>query len=105
MIKSKTKVEKQWLSDVASLGCIVCRNLEYGETPAEIHHIRVGTGMAQRASHFDVIPLCPRHHRLGSEAYHSAPANWEARFGQQTDLVQQTHNDVQNFRSMIVGGR
>ena len=25
-----TKDEKQWLSDVADLGCVVCRNLGYG---------------------------------------------------------------------------
>lgn len=30
---------KRWLSDVASLGCVVCRNLGYGASPAEIHHI------------------------------------------------------------------
>ncbi|MEX6284556.1 hypothetical protein AB6F63_16520 [Providencia hangzhouensis] len=28
--KSKTKEDKQWLSDVATLGCICCRNMGYG---------------------------------------------------------------------------
>lgn len=29
MIKSKTKEEKKWLSDVAELGCICCRNMGF----------------------------------------------------------------------------
>lgn len=63
MIKSKTKEEKKWLSDVAELGCICCRNMGFGASLAEIHHVRTGQGMAQRASHTDVLPLCPPHHR------------------------------------------
>ncbi len=46
-----TKDDKDWLSDVAELGCIVCRNLGFGSTPAEIHHIRTGQGAGQRANH------------------------------------------------------
>jgi hypothetical protein len=64
-----TREEKDHLSAVASLGCILCRRLGYGETPAECHHIRAGTGKAQRASHFETLPLCPRHHR-GNDGIH-----------------------------------
>jgi len=103
MIKSKTKDEKRWLNHVASLGCIVCRNLGYGESPAEIHHARIATGIGRRSSHFDVIPLCPRHHRLGDDAYHAAPAEWERRFGKQADLIIQTKADVSSMHSMTVG--
>lgn len=53
------KAEKEHLSKVASVGCIVCRNLGFGESPAEIHHVRTGQGMGQRASNYEVIPLCP----------------------------------------------
>ena len=60
-----TKDEKRHLQRVADLGCIVCRNVYFRKTAAEIHHIRAGQGMAQRASHFETIPLCPRHHRTG----------------------------------------
>ena len=42
----KTKAEKLHLSRVAALGCIVCRNLNYGESPAEIHHCSSGTGLS-----------------------------------------------------------
>lgn len=48
---------------VAALGCLLCG------MPAEVHHIREGQGMAQRASNWLTVPLCPEHHR-GSEGLH-----------------------------------
>lgn len=56
---------KQYMSAVADLGCMACRRV-YGPHdpgPVELHHPRAGTGMARRASDWDVIPLCPEHHR------------------------------------------
>ena len=44
-----TKAEKRHMGRVASLGCYLCRQLGYGETPAQVHHVREGQGMAQRA--------------------------------------------------------
>lgn len=74
------KSEKQHLSKVAALGCIVCKRMGYEGTPAEIHHPRRGTGLGQRASHYDAIPLCPEHHRgntgihgLGTKGF---PKKW-----------------------------
>lgn len=58
-----TKAERAHLSRLADMGCILCRRLGYPGTPAEIHHVRTGTGAGRRASHFDAIPLCPEHHR------------------------------------------
>jgi hypothetical protein len=58
-----TLAEKKHMSRVAELGCAVCRRMGYEGTPAEIHHLRAGTGAGRRASHYDVIPLCPEHHR------------------------------------------
>lgn len=54
---------------VAAIGCILCRHLGYGETPASLHHIREGQGMAQRASDYLVIPLCREHHQ-GDTGFH-----------------------------------
>lgn len=54
---------KQWKANVAALGCIVCRHADLGETPANLHHIREGQGMGQRASGWLVIPLCKEHHQ------------------------------------------
>ena len=72
------KNEKAHLSRVAGLGCILCRHLGYGMTPATIHHPREGQGMSQRASNWLAIPLCPEHHQgdsglhgLGTKAFYS----------------------------------
>lgn len=60
-----TKLEKQYLSAVAGLGCIVCANNGHEDSPAEIHHLRRGKGISDRSMYWDCIPLCPCHHRLG----------------------------------------
>ena len=58
-----TKSERLYLGRVARLGCMLCKVMGYGETPAEIHHVREGQGMAQRAENWLAVPLCPEHHR------------------------------------------
>jgi predicted secreted protein len=62
---------KQWKGKVASLGCILCRHLDLGETPANLHHIREGVGMSQRASDWLVVPLYREHHQ-GKTGVHGA---------------------------------
>lgn len=54
---------KRHLSRVAALGCMLCRRFGVFDTPAEIHHPRFAVGMAQRASDWLAIPLCPDCHR------------------------------------------
>jgi len=61
--------QKEHLNQVASLGCVLCKHLDLGNSPAQIHHIREGQGMSQRASHFLVVPLCPEHH-TGNSGLH-----------------------------------
>ena len=63
MKKNPSVAEKKHMARVAELGCIVCRRIGYSGTPSELHHPRSGVGMAQRASHWDVLPLCVEHHR------------------------------------------
>lgn len=57
---------KRHMGRVADLSCILCRHLGFPGSIAEIHHIREGRGMSQRASDFLTIPLCPEHHRGAS---------------------------------------
>lgn len=80
---------KQWMDRVASLGCVVCRNAGFGETPAVIHHIREGQGGAQRAPDFLVIPLCPEHHD-GKDSIHKDRQGFQLRYGSELDLLAQT---------------
>ena len=82
---------KQWKSKVAALGCILCRHQGLGETPAELHHPRTGLGMSQRASDFDVIPLCPEHHRGNTGVHGLGTKGFVARYGlTEADLLAKT---------------
>ena len=92
------KAEKDYLDRVASLGCIVCRNLGHGETPAHVHHIRTGKGMGQRASNYETIPLCPTHHQQGGHgvAIHAGQKTWEANFGTELELLEQVKMELNN---------
>ncbi|MFM5175215.1 Ref family recombination enhancement nuclease [Aeromonas caviae] len=101
---SKTKADKQWLDDVRSLGCIACRNAGYGATPAEIHHVRSGSGMAQRAEHTRVLPLCPRHHRASyPTGFHAAPKSWQAEHGSEETLLAQVAREITALRKNTIG--
>ncbi len=62
-----TKAEKRYLDRVASLGCYLCQHLGYGATPAQVHHLREGVGMAQRNSNYLTVPLCEKHHANSSQ--------------------------------------
>lgn len=91
-----TVAEKRWVSRVVNLGCVVCRNLGYGETPAICHHIREGQGAAQRAGNGLVIPLCPAHHAGGGHgvSFHDGPRTFERIYGSELDLLNQTILDI-----------
>lgn len=84
-----TKKEKDHMRKVASIGCIVCRKMGYRDTPAELHHIHNGI-MGKRASNFEVIPLCPYHHRTSNEAYHHNTKKFNEKWGSQKDLLEET---------------
>ena len=85
--KPPTKAERYHMGKVAALGCIACQKIGYFDTPAEIHHIRATVGAGQRASHYDVIPLCPEHHRHGNNAVHRSIVAFTEQFGSEIDLL------------------
>lgn len=96
MSKSKTKAEQLHLSRVAELGRIVCKNLGYEGTPAEIHHCSKGTGLSARNDNFHVIPLCPLHHRTGGHgvAVHMGRKTWEQQYGTEEPLLIQVRREL-----------
>lgn len=57
-----TAAEKRYMGRVAALGCVVCRLLGFGSTPAQVHHCREEQGGGQRGGNFCTIPLCEPHH-------------------------------------------
>jgi len=80
------------MNSVAELGCLVCKRMGYPGTPAELHHPRAGTGAGRRASNWDVIPLCPEHHRGNTGVHGLGTKGFVKHWGfDEQDLL----NDVQ----------
>lgn len=89
--------------EVASLGCIICREKFGVFSPAEVHHLRQDTGIGRKAE--EKIGLCALHHRLGGQgvAFHAGKKSFEANFGTQSELyekvVEQYEKKVTLLRS------
>lgn len=60
---AKTTAAKRYHGEVAALGCMLGKALGQDHGPANIHHLREGQGMGQRANDFLVIPLCRECHQ------------------------------------------
>ena len=69
------------MTTVAALGCLLCRRLGYLGTPAELHHVRTGTGAGRRAPDTETIPLCPEHHRGNSGLHGMGRKAFERAYG------------------------
>lgn len=65
--------DKAHMGRVAELPCACC-----GTHGVQVHHIREGQGMAQRASNFLVCPLCPECH-TGPYGVHGDKSRMRAR--------------------------
>ena len=96
------------MSKVAQLGCIVCKQMGYPDTPCELHHIKDRRGMSKKSSDYEVIGLCYLHHR-GDQGYHHSPKTFTARFGTQKELLQKVLSYVnccggceQVYLSMVI---
>lgn len=85
--------ERKHMNKVAQLGCAVCWRLHGPHEPAEVelHHARRGTGMGQRSSHMDVLPLCAEHHRGNTGVHGLGTKGFEKFYGfNEADLLQDT---------------
>ena len=78
-----TAAEKRHMGRVAELGCIICNE------PAQVHHIRDGQGMSQRASNWLVIPLCHGHH-IGALSVHKTAKQFANIYGSELELLAAT---------------
>lgn len=89
--RNPNKSEKQHMDKVVQLGCIVCRNKGFYNTPAEIHHIE---GKTKDQAHFFVLPLCFQHHRQGGKdepfiSRHPYKKRFIQAYGSEEDLLKQ----------------
>lgn len=93
--------EKLHMARVVSLGCIVCRNLGLGKSPAHAHHINSKT-MGKKSSDFETVPLCHLHHMHGDGsdrfkgqiAVHRGLKTFEERYGTERELLAQTLKEL-----------
>ena len=89
--KVATKAEREHMSKVASLGCLVCQR------PANVHHIRpIGLGISNRSSHYETIPLCHDHHQ-GQFSIHNSKQEFESMYGTEHEMLQKTLREIQNL--------
>ena len=72
-----TAAAKRHLARVKSLPCVICQ----APPPSDAHHVICGRYGSRKASDFDTIPLCKRHHQHGPEAIHNGKASWESKHG------------------------
>lgn len=81
---------------LAEMGCILCRHLGTPGTPAEIHHLREGMGIGQRAKNDRTIPLCPTHHRSSTGFHGLGKRAFESAYGvSELDLLAMTEKELE----------
>lgn len=79
------RAERDYMSRVASLSCACCGCCG----PSQVHHIREGQGLAQRASNFLTVPLCPECH-TGQYGVHGDKSRMRARKASELDWLADT---------------
>ena len=96
-----TKAQRH-MERVQSLGCVVCRNLGLGLTPAQVHHVKHA---GRRIDGFHTIPLCFPHHQaglcdptwpvdVGTYSFHPWRKAFEAQYGTEQALLEQTRAEL-----------
>jgi hypothetical protein len=88
-----TPAEKAHMDRVAKLGCWCC-TIEGRPGGTDLHHIRQDYGGSQRASHWEVLPLCEGHHQAmrhpvdkSKVAIHKAAKTWRLKFGSEVEVL------------------
>ena len=85
-----TKRERDHMDAVAALGCIACKNLGLGFSPALIHHVRSLNGQRITRNHMLVLPLCCGHHSADSEnGFHHGTRTWQTIHGAEAHLLEE----------------
>lgn len=72
-----TKAGRAHMALVKDLPCVICQ----APPPSDAHHVFSGRFGQAKASDFETIPLCKRHHQHGPEAIHQNKRAWEAAHG------------------------
>jgi hypothetical protein len=67
---------KEYMREVASLGCLICEEQGTKDVPSEVHH----AFSAEDRSDWLVVPLCPEHHRGASGVHGLHRRTFEMRY-------------------------
>lgn len=89
--KQATAAERRHLDRVASMPCILCEILgqqQSGKT--DVHHLREGQGMSQRASNYLTIPLCHDGCHQGRDGIHGTRSLLRIAKVEELDLLAMT---------------
>jgi len=81
----RTAAGKRHMAKLAALPCACCG----AASPSNVHHIREGQGMAQRADDFLAIPLCWYCHQ-GPQGIHGDRSAWRMRKLTELDALADT---------------
>ena len=87
---SEGKAAREYMGLVKQLPCAVCS----AAGPSDAHHVFHGRYGTRKASDFDIIPLCKRHHQDGPDAIHNIKETWAARHGPDYGYIEQTRKLV-----------
>ena len=94
----KDSRRNQRINKLASLGCIVCRNIHGVFSHAELHHVR-RLATSKKRDKAPILPLCALHHRgpygIG---VHSGRETWEKNYGGEVELLDQVDNLIKEPR-------
>lgn len=80
-----TAAEERYMGRVAELPCSVCG----APGPSQVHHVREGQGMSQRAANWLTVALCPDCHQ-GPNGLHGDRTLWRIRKMDELDALAAT---------------
>lgn len=73
----QTITGKAHMARVARIPCVMCWYLNFGNTPAEVHHVE---SVRDGLSDYLTVPLCPEHHRGATGVHGLSRRDFEMRY-------------------------
>ena len=89
--------EKKFMDEICQIGCIVCSNNGAFTPQVTPHHI---DGRVKPNAHFNVIPLCGRHHQIADT---SKPKTWYSRHGDGRRKFEDAYGTESELRDTCLG--
>jgi hypothetical protein len=88
-----TAETKRHMNLVAQLPCVIC-----GLYGVQLHHCAHGRYSQSRASDFQVIPLCPKHHQFRTDRGET----WAQMYGFDFDYLPDVIRQVEDLKRRVL---